>query len=309
MGEVIKMKFSDNLRMLRKQKGYSQEQLAEKLNVSRQAVSKWESESGFPEMDKLVLLSELFACSIDALLKEDLSNSTMMEKELYDTQRNQFSKFITFGIGIILAGICAYLALIIPFPENSANEYIGETAFMCFVCIGVALLIYAGMQLDSFHKKYPSFSKNLYTQTEIDLFDKKFRIAIVSGVTFILIGIILEIYLESAFNEDIANLCFMSCVNVGVSLFVYYGTQKQKFTYLQEQSKQLEPQKEQTQNLNSVVCGCIMLLTTIIFLLWSFLFNAWEISWIAFPVGAMLCGIATLIITAFKELKTQNRNE
>ena len=44
------MSLSDNLRALRKQKGYSQEQLAERLNVSRQAVSKWESDNGYPEM-------------------------------------------------------------------------------------------------------------------------------------------------------------------------------------------------------------------------------------------------------------------
>ena len=45
------MSLSDNLRALRKQKGYSQEQLAERLNVSRQAVSKWESDNGYPEME------------------------------------------------------------------------------------------------------------------------------------------------------------------------------------------------------------------------------------------------------------------
>ena len=67
------MSLSDNLRALRKQKGYSQEQLAERLNVSRQAVSKWESDNGYPEMESLIILSDLFECTIDDLLKNDLT--------------------------------------------------------------------------------------------------------------------------------------------------------------------------------------------------------------------------------------------
>ena len=51
------MSFGSNLKLIRKEKGITQEQLAEMLNVSRQAVSKWESDSGYPETDKLLLLA------------------------------------------------------------------------------------------------------------------------------------------------------------------------------------------------------------------------------------------------------------
>ena len=63
------MSLSENLKILRKQKGFSQEQLAQELNVSRQAVSKWESNQGYPEMDTLITLSSLFNCSLDATCK------------------------------------------------------------------------------------------------------------------------------------------------------------------------------------------------------------------------------------------------
>lgn len=53
------MSFGDNLRTIRKQKNISQEDLANRLNVSRQAVSKWEQNSGYPEMEKLVHLSAI----------------------------------------------------------------------------------------------------------------------------------------------------------------------------------------------------------------------------------------------------------
>lgn len=301
------MNFSENLRTLRKQKGYSQEQLAEKLNVTRQAVSKWESDSGFPEMDKLILLSELFSCTLDSLLKDDLTNSPLMEKELYDNQRNQFSKLMTFGITLILSGLCMYLLLIFRFPENGPTEYIPETVFMCFITIGVLILIYGGMQISAFDKKYPLFAPNLYTQDEIDLFERKFRIAIPFGVTLILIGVIMQIVLEEKINENSANFVFMLLVTIAVSIFVYFGTQKAKFEHLEEINKPKEMQNlsadERADHITGLACGCIMLIATIIFLLWSFLFNAWEISWIAFPVGGIVCAIVAIVIKGLFTLK------
>ncbi|HOL12748.1 MAG TPA: helix-turn-helix transcriptional regulator, partial [Bacillota bacterium] len=63
------MDFSEKLRTLRKQHGLSQEELAHRLGVSRQAVSKWENGQGFPDTDKLLVLSNMFAVSLDYLLK------------------------------------------------------------------------------------------------------------------------------------------------------------------------------------------------------------------------------------------------
>ncbi len=66
------MNFAEKLSKLRIQKGYSQEALAEKLYVSRQAVSKWEVGSTLPETDKLIAISNFFNVSIDYLLKENI---------------------------------------------------------------------------------------------------------------------------------------------------------------------------------------------------------------------------------------------
>jgi len=64
------MKFQDKLQMLRREKGFSQEKLAEKIGVSRQAVAKWEVGQSYPDMGNLILLSELFGMSIDRLVKD-----------------------------------------------------------------------------------------------------------------------------------------------------------------------------------------------------------------------------------------------
>ncbi|MGL4820454.1 MAG: helix-turn-helix domain-containing protein, partial [Bacilli bacterium] len=65
------MTFGEKLFQLRKEKHLSQEALAEKLGTTRQAVSKWENNQGFPETEKLLLIGNLFEVSIDYLLKQE----------------------------------------------------------------------------------------------------------------------------------------------------------------------------------------------------------------------------------------------
>ncbi|MDE7405067.1 MAG: helix-turn-helix domain-containing protein [Lachnospiraceae bacterium] len=76
------MNFADKLLKLRTQYGYSQEALAEKLNVSRQAVSKWELGTTLPETDKVITISEFFNVSTDYLLKDkfQLSNNDSLDR-------------------------------------------------------------------------------------------------------------------------------------------------------------------------------------------------------------------------------------
>ncbi|WP_195267676.1 helix-turn-helix transcriptional regulator [Eubacterium sp. 1001713B170207_170306_E7] len=70
------MGFGENLRRIRRDRQLSQEELAERLKVSRQAVSKWEQGSGYPEVEKLLLLSELLEVSLDHLMAEDSQPET-----------------------------------------------------------------------------------------------------------------------------------------------------------------------------------------------------------------------------------------
>ena len=74
------MSFAENLQILRKEKHLSQEQLAEIMDVSRQAVSKWEQGSGYPETEKLIALAKKLDVSLDVLLL-DKANSSGNEEE------------------------------------------------------------------------------------------------------------------------------------------------------------------------------------------------------------------------------------
>lgn len=293
------MKFSENLRILRKQKGYSQEQLAEKLNVSRQAVSKWESEQGLPEMEKILQLSDLFQCSLDVLMKEAIEETSLKFKNEYDSLHNSVSCYATIGIGFILTGVDLQLLLSIYFKEGSTSEYIPNSIFMLFILIGVIFFIIGGQKHEAFKKKYEVIPDDLYTQNELDIFQQKFTKAIASGVGIIIFGVISQLLLEGMFNDNIANVFFMLFICIGTCIIVYFGTQKEKYE-IKERNK--EKQSEIKNNeLIGVVCGCIMIIATIIYFIWSFVFNSWEISWIVFPIFGMMCGIVTLIINLIKK--------
>ncbi len=91
------MKFNENLKYLRKNEGLTQEKLAEKLNVSRQAVTKWESGEAIPDIVNLKQISILFGVTIDQLLgDEKTKNATTLEKKLKDLP------LFIFGLVIVI---------------------------------------------------------------------------------------------------------------------------------------------------------------------------------------------------------------
>lgn len=76
------MKFGDNLKLIRKSKKMSQEELAEKINVSRQSVSKWETGEAYPEMNNILELCKIFNCKINDLVHEDMSDISSLDEEI-----------------------------------------------------------------------------------------------------------------------------------------------------------------------------------------------------------------------------------
>ena len=109
------MNLGANLQYLRKlHGGITQEKLAERMGVSRQTVSKWETGEAYPELDKLLELSSLFSCTLDALLKED-----MMPKE------DHFSPVSVVDVPGFALG--RYL-IISPQPENDVQMYLDRWA-------------------------------------------------------------------------------------------------------------------------------------------------------------------------------------
>lgn len=96
--------FSENLKKIRKDNNLSQEQLADLLNVSRQAISKWESSTAYPEMEKIILICKKFNVNIDDLLNKDIKeiNSEIESKKNINNYIEKFLNFISDSVNLFI---------------------------------------------------------------------------------------------------------------------------------------------------------------------------------------------------------------
>ena len=166
------MTFSEKISALRKQKGWSQEELAEKLMVTRQAVSKWESAQSMPDLDKLVQLSEALGVSTDYLLKDEQAQSapvpataeqTVKPRHVTQEEAKRFLQLqmaaipkTTLGVALCVWSPIALIGLPVlrstfnwGFPEEICSG-IGLCVLLVMVAAGVALLLTAGGTLREF---------------------------------------------------------------------------------------------------------------------------------------------------------------
>ena len=132
--------FNQNLQKLRAEKNISQEQLADKIGVSRQSVSSWESGKSSPELDKLIALSELFEISLDELTGEISTKKANFNKKEYEKSYQKIALIRALGMLILFAG----LAIAAYFSGSTASfNVLAGVSLMLSLAISVPLLILA----------------------------------------------------------------------------------------------------------------------------------------------------------------------
>ena len=117
------MEFNKKLQELRKQKGFTQEELAEKLYVSRTAISKWESGRGYPNIDSLKAIAHLFDVTVDELLSSD-DILTIAEENQRQTEKH--FRDLVFG----LLDLCMSLLLFLPLFATKVNGIVEEATLL-----------------------------------------------------------------------------------------------------------------------------------------------------------------------------------
>lgn len=136
------MALSEKLYALRKKNGLSQEQLAEQLGVSRQAISKWESGTATPETEKLLAISNYFQVSLDYLVKENAKQEPSSAKELASDPPNRKTwlpgSIVCIGgiLGLILWGLLSLF-------QPDLSEQIGQSSAIHIDGNGIFLLLSA----------------------------------------------------------------------------------------------------------------------------------------------------------------------
>ena len=143
------MTLEEQIKHYRKQAGLSQEKMAEKIGVSRQAITKWENGQVIPEVEKIVELSKVFDVTVDYLLKPSEIDELSVKTEILEQQqkqmlvreqkRTQISKNIMYSIGIYLIFFAVYFIGHFYFEIWNASVILAElliaTAIVVFVWV------------------------------------------------------------------------------------------------------------------------------------------------------------------------------
>lgn len=152
---MTNMIFSERLKKEREKRGWSQTDLADKIHVSRQSVSKWETGKNYPSIEIIIELSDLFGITIDEMLRSD---KELTEQVIQDSKKLAYPKWKTFFDSVFMLGVFLLLVKLIIFGLNyfvGTNIMILEGLPKGVVNFSpLVLMIIGGIGSDSLKKKY-----------------------------------------------------------------------------------------------------------------------------------------------------------
>ncbi|MCD8819494.1 helix-turn-helix domain-containing protein [Mammaliicoccus sciuri] len=147
------MDFHKILKKKRIEADLSQEELAEQLNISRQSISKWENEKGYPNIETLLKISEIFNVTVDELLKGD---DYLKNKIIQDSKKLKYPKWKSFFDILTFIGLIFIIAKIIVFiiTKITGNEIAFLSGSIIYSFLPLLLMIIGAIGTDILSKKY-----------------------------------------------------------------------------------------------------------------------------------------------------------
>ena len=326
----VYMILADKIIRLRKKNGWSQEELADKMNVSRQAVSKWESAQSIPDLEKILQLGTLFGVTTDYLLKdkiedEEFSNddssdatvkkisieeaNTYLEQRKCASWRIALATFLCILSPITLIVLSTLSELPNPIVTETTAGAVGLIVLFAFILCAVPIYIYCGFK----NEPYTFLDKNIPFELEYGVKGmvterkKKFRdtyikfniiaacICIFSPIPLIVSG-----FTENELLVIMMLALLMIVAGIGTSIFIVVGIQNASMQKLLKEGEFTEKEKKRT-SVKEVVGFCYWGILTAIFLAVSFLTNGWHLSWIIYAVGGILFPIVMCICNYFAD--------
>ena len=324
------MILADKIINERKKNGWSQEELAEKLSVSRQSVSKWESAQATPDLQKLIKLAEIFGVSTDYLLKEDMepenaSSSSLQEdaqnvpplrkvslqeandylatkKKTAPAIANAVSMCICCPILLILLSSLSEGSLI-PLTENQCGG-IGLIGLFVLIAIAVFIFVVQGGKLTRFEylKKEAidtEYGVDGMVREKKTAFAPKANAYIAIGILFCIFSVVPLVVASCMDAPDyicsllVCLLLFM--VAIGVNIFIRAGVIKESYSVLLQEGDFTVIEKK-VNSKHEAFSTCYWLFCTAAFLLWGFVWDGWGISWVIFPIaGILYAGIMAIL--------------
>ena len=287
--------FSQNLQKIRSEKNLSQEQLADKIGVSRQTISAWESGKASPELDKITAISKLFSVSIDELVGEIKTEASNFDKKEYEKNYSKIALLRASGIFILFSGI-AFGAF---FFEKGVIAGVG---LMISLAISVPLFILAKNTDELANNKLIKSKKsleNVFADSEIEFAAKNKILGSILLVSLLFIAIAIHqiiVYLTN-FGENLANTIFMLLLGIAVASATYANSIFAKIQNFEDN----KAENIKTDEKIGFFAAILMLILTAIFLIYSFISKDWSSAEILFPIGGIAIGIYAIFVKKFQK--------
>ena len=316
------MILADKIIRLRKKNGWSQEELADKMNVSRQAVSKWEAAQTTPDLEKILQLGNLFGVTTDYLLKDELVDEEFVEgveetpirkislaeaNDYLEQRKNASVQIAIATLLCIISPILIFLLLAfsectsIPITENLAVG-LGMVALFSLVTIAVVIYIRVGFK----NAPYEFLEKEPF-ETEYGVTglarekQKTYRNTYIKYNIFGTCACILSPVplICAALSGKGLLVMIMLCVTlltvaIGVMFFIIAGVRWASMQKLLKEGEFSEKGKQKNKIIEAI--GTVYwLLATAIYLGWSFLTSNWHITWVIWPIAGVLFAVVELV--------------
>ena len=321
---------------LRKKNGWSQEELAEKLGVTRQSISKYEGAQSIPDLDKILKLSEIFGVTTDYLIKDELEEEEYAPSQMHENESesdrsvhkvtmemaNEYLQIIDWSAGktafaTMLCILSPIVLLMLGAMSEMPNYHISENAaagigicvLIVLIAIAVTIFILCGMKT----KKYEFMEKeDIETAYGVSGMVKEKRDAYHSPyVTQLVIGItccicsVIPLFGTLAVSESdfymVSAVCMLlALVAIGTYFIVRSATKMNAMNQLLEEEDYTRQKKHENKKMSGPVT-VYWLIATAIYLAWSFTTNDWDRTWIIWPVVGVLFPAFYAIVSGIRK--------
>ena len=321
------MILADKIINLRKKNGWSQEELAEKLGVTRQSISKYEGAQSIPDLDKILKLSEIFGVTTDYLIKDELEEeeyaSSQMQENESESDRsvhkvtmemaNEYLQIIDWTAGktafatmlcILSPIVLLMLGAMSEMPDYHISENaaagIGICVLIVLIAIAVTIFILCGMKT----KKYEFMEKEEdaeiietaygvsgMVKEKRDAYHSPYVTQLVIGITCCICSVI-PLFGTLAVSESdfymVSAVCMLlTLVAIGTYFIVRSAAKMNAMNQLLEEEDYTRQKKHENRKMSGPVT-VYWLIATAIYLAWSFTTNDWDRTWIIWPVVGVL---------------------
>ena len=323
------MILADKITEERKRNGWSQEELAEKLGVSRQAVSKWESAGSVPDLQRIIQLADLFGVTTDYLLKDEIVESLEVPSTNISTEETKPFRRVSMEEANIFLDMkrksaptianatlmCIISPVLLILLSTMADDHVlniseavaagvGLVFLFGMIAAAVFMFITSGMRESHMeHLEKESFETEYgvsgMVKEKRNSYESIFTRGIAIGVVLCILSVVPLVVVGIMDAPDyvcgIFTALLLIIVAVGVNMIIRVSIVKSSYDILLQEGEFSKEEKRAKRKLDPFA-GIYWCLATAIYLGWSFWTMKWHFTWIVWPVAGVLFAAVSGVI-------------